>query len=322
MNEWPEMPDVPAMAPGPTGDGRETISSQTYNWYFKQCADNQAILNQIHVVVPVRPQDASCCNLNKMLSIWYGEGTSWSYLNDHMGGYIEETRANIAYSFLHGNTEKWLLMIDNDMEPPINLPYLLARHDQPIVGAPAMSVSLEHGPQLCFTIKDVNGLYRFPAVKNGQRIPARGLKEVGHVGTGALLIRRDVLEKFSFSLACRCGYVVPYERIKDCENFGQIAVASECPDCKTGEHIYEDIPFVVPFKYKLHGMRTGNLTLGEDIAFCNQARAKGFKMYVDLEAHTAHRKTVALSWDEGFRDMDLDPESWVLPPAGYRIHSL
>jgi hypothetical protein len=310
------------MKPGPSADGRDTISLKTYGWYFKQCEDNRSVLQDMHVVVPVRPQDSSCCNLNRMLSIWYGEGTSWSYLNDHMGGYIEATRANIAYSFLKGNTEKYLLMIDSDMEPPINLPYLLGRHGEAIVGAPAMSVSQEYGPQLCFTIKDVDGLYRFPALKHGLKIPAKGLKEVGHVGTGALLIRRDVLEAFSFSMACRCGWVVPYDTIKNAETIGEIMEKAVCPTCCTSRHVYEDIPFVVPFKYKLHGMRTGNLTLGEDIAFCNQARAKGFKMHVDLEAHTGHRKVVALSWDDEYRDQNMDHESWVLPADGYRIHSL
>jgi len=300
----------------------ESVNLKTYGWYFKECEVHRSILTSIHVVVPVRPTEGACCNLTRMLSLWYGEGTSWSFLNDHMGGFIEATRSNIAYSFLKGQTEPYLLMVDSDMEPPLNLPYLLGRHGKDVVGAPAMSVDVKNGPQLCFTVKDTEGNYRFPTLRDGLKIPAKGLKEVGHVGTGALLISRKVLESFSFSVQCRCGYVLPYEKLEKCESIGEIAHIMECPQCRTVKHMHEDIPFFVPARYRLLGMRTGNLTLGEDIAFCNQVRAKGFKLYVDLEAHTGHRKTMALSWDEEFRDELMDPDSWVVPPSGKRIVSL
>jgi hypothetical protein len=302
---------------------RESINLETYRAYFEECNANRKLLTDIHTVVPVRPQDGTNCHLTRMLSIWYGEGTSWSHLNDHMGGFIEATRANIAFSFKGGQQEKFILMIDNDMEPPINLPYLLARHDLPVVGSPALSIDSEHGPQLCFSVKDVEGHWRFPAMRVGKKIPARGLVEVGHVGTGAILIRRDVLDSFSFTIKCaNCLWEVPWSVISEAgDNFGALAEACFCKKCGTIKHMYEDIPFFVPFKFRMLGMRTGNLTLGEDIAFCNQIRAKGFTMHVDLEAHCGHRKTMAMSWDEDFREPGLDVEHWTVPAVGKRMHT-
>jgi len=259
----------------------ETINLASHADFFKKCDENRDLWRSIHCVVPVRPMDGMNCLLTRMLTIWYGEGCAWSQLNDHMGGFIELTRANMVYSFLKKQKAwKYLLMLDNDMEPPIDLPYLLARHDQPVVGAPAMSVDKRFGPQLCFTIKDTEGKYRFPAMRNGA-IPGSGLREVGHIGTGALLIRRDVIESFSFTPG--------------------------------------DTPFYVPEDVRQKGARTGNLLIGEDIAFCNAVRAKGFKMYVDLEAHVGHRKTVALMWDDDLRDPAMDSDSWVLPAHNAKV---
>lgn len=266
------------------------VSTDTLEWYFRQCNEHRELLNDIYVVVPVRPADGMNCALHRALSVWYGEGTAYADLNDHMGGFIECTRANIAYNFVkdppmkpNGEPCKYLLMIDNDMEPPINLPYLLARHDKPAVGVCAMSMDPDIGPQLCFSIESQDGKYRFPCLRSGQKIPAKGLIPVGHVGTGALMVQRNVLEQFSFEGS--------------------------------------DIPFVIPQSVRETGMKTGTLSIGEDIHFCNQLRAKGIPMYVDLEAHVGHRKTMTLSWDESMIDPFLDAESWKVPAMGKEIVS-
>ena len=261
----------------------ERVSTDTIEWYFHQCEEHRALLNDIYVVVPVRPQEGVNCDLARKLSTWYGEGTAYAHLNDHMGGFIECTRANMAWTFLNepplrqdGQPCKYLLMIDNDMEPPINLPYLLARHGKDVVGSCAMSVDQDYGPQLCFSVKDPEGKYRFPTMRGGKAIPAHGLKEVGHVGTGALLISRDALEKFTWDSI-------------------------------------DEFPFIVPDEVRMEGAKTGTLTIGEDIRFCNQLRAKGIQMYVDLEAHCGHRKIMALGWDDPLRDPLMDAEAWVVP---------
>ena len=258
---------------------KESINLQTHAWYFEECERNRDLLTKIQVVIPVRPADGVNTKLSEKLSIWYGEGTPWCYLNDHMGGFIEITRANIAYQFKHDFPHaEWLLMIDNDMAPPINLPYLLARHGEPIVAAPCMSVSDQFGPQLCFTVRDVKGAWRFPAVRSCHRIPKSGLVNCGHCGTGAMMIHRSVIEQFSFEAG--------------------------------------DIPFYVPEDVRVQGARTGTLLRGEDITFCEQVRQKGYRVLVDMEAHTGHRKQVTLIWDDANRDPHLAGESWVLPEDG------
>jgi len=259
-------------------------------WYFQQCEENRALLQDVYVVIPVRPSDGMNCTLHRMVSVWYGEGTAYSDLQDVMGGFIEHTRANMALSFLknppikpNGEPCKYLLMIDNDMEPPVNLPWMLARHDLPVVSGCAMSIDKEWGPQLCFSMPDSEGNYRFPCLRAGQPIPSQGVVRVGHAGTGAMLIRRDVLEAFSWE--------------------------------------GEDIPFMVPEAERRLGMQTGLIKTGEDIAFCNQLRAKGIPVHVDLEAHVGHRKTLTLQWDDDMRDPMLSAAHWKIPDAGKIIVS-
>lgn len=255
----------------------ESINEETLTQFFETCKQYRELLTDIHVVVPIRPGDGMNCGLSRMLSIWYGEGTGWSQLNDHMGGYIEITRANIAYDFKYNRSERFLLMIDNDMEPPIDLLLKLARHDKPVVGSPAMALSKEFGPQLCFTVLDEDGEYRFPALHNGP-IPAKGLVRVGHCGTGAILIRRDVFDAFTFESG--------------------------------------DIPFYVPEEARVKGAKTGHLLIGEDIAFCNALRSKGIPVFVDLEAHCGHRKTIGMLWDEAMRDPAMNADDWRVPASG------
>lgn len=257
-----------------------TVNLRTHLSYFQQCHAHRELLKSIQVIVPVRPADGMNCQLTRMLSIWYGEGTGWSNINDHMGGFIEYTRANIVHHFIHNQRHaRFLLMIDNDMEPPVNLPYLLARHNQPVVAAPAATITQKYGLQLCFTVKDTGGEYRFPCMKAGAKVPGKGLVEVGHSGTGAMLIRRDVLEAFTF------------------EN--------------------NDVPFYVPENIRVEGARTGHLKMGEDITFCDAVREKGFKVYVDMEAHCGHRKTIALAWPEHAIDPDMPLDEFVLPATGH-----
>lgn len=274
-------PSLPQQADSP--EPESSVNLQNHRWFFEQCAANRELLQSIEVVIPVRPADGINCTLARMLSLWWSEGTVWNMLNDHMGGFIEMTRGNIAWDFVNRQRvrkPKYLLMIDNDMEPPINLPYLLARHDQPVVGVLAMHVHDTEGPRGCFTVKCTDGNYRFPTIQR-HTLPEKGLLECGHVGTGAILIRRDVLEAFTFS-----------------DN---------------------DIPFYVPEKIRLMGARVGRLALGEDLAFTEAARTKGFKCYVDLEARCGHRKTLVMSWPKDKTDPALDAKEWLMPAGGQII---
>lgn len=247
-------------------------------------ADYENLLQDIVCIPPVRPSEGFNIQLCQMLSLWNMVGITYDPLRDFMGGFIEITRAQIAKLFLERCTEKFLLMIDNDMVPPPDLPLLLARHDKPVVGSCAMAVIKPDGATLCFTRRDREGYYRFPSVVNCQVIPSKGLIEVGHVGTGAVMIRRDVLESFTWD--------------------------KDDPD--------NEIPFLVDQETRVAGAIEGILKRGEDFAFCRQVRQKGFKVYVDLEAHVGHLKQINLLWPPEARSDNMDADTWFLEPKGKR----
>ena len=244
---------------------------------------HQSLMRDILVVPPVRPHDGLSVDLSCMLSAWYNVGIQWRPKEDMMGGFIEFTRMNIADQFLRQHTQKYLLMIDNDTDPPIELPWLLARHDAPVVGSCIVSNSPKGRPMLCFSRPDASGTNRMIDFMEGDKIPATGLAEVPHCGTGAMMIRRDVLESFTM------------EKLPN----GQW-----------------DVPFLVDQDVKVRGMRCGKLIEGEDIRFCKQVRAKGFKVYVDLEAHCGHRKIMKMTFPDSQRDPSLRVENWVVSDKG------
>lgn len=255
------------------------LDQQEVAQFFQEAEKHRKILEQIEVVIPVRPQGGMNCHLARIVSVWYGVGVNWAHINDHMGGFIELTRANILLNFAKNSDREYLLMIDNDMEPPVRLPYLLARHGKDCVGSCAVSLNDMWGAQLCFSVRDLAGKWRFPAMQSSPIIPAKGLIEVGHAGTGAMLISRKLAESFTFEQG--------------------------------------DVPFYVPEEQRINGGETGRLLVGEDISFCNQARKKGFNVYVDLEAHVGHRKSIVLDWPKENRSEEMDPDSWVLPEKGH-----
>lgn len=255
--------------------------TQELERYFIECEENRDLLRDVLVVVPARPHDGVAIHLAQKLAIWHGEGTAWTNLEDSMGGFIELTRTRICLQFLKDYRQKFLLMIDSDTEPPINLPYLLARHDKPVVGSCIVSMSREGRPMLCLTRYDKFGISRFIDFEDGDKIPATGLVEVPHVGTGAMMIRRDVLESFTWQVG--------------------------------------DSPFFVPEELKVKASHNGQLMRGEDINFCLEAKKRGYAIHVDLEAHCGHRKSMRLSFPQSLRDATMDADEWVAPERGIRV---
>ena len=290
----------------------DEINANTLPLYFRQCAEHRELLNSIEVVVPVRPEEGMNCDLTRILSIWYSEGTAWSHLNDNMGGFIELTRANIAYHFRNASNDKppkYLLMLDNDMVPPLNLPYLLARHDVPVVGAVAIHMHGEYGPRACLTLPCKDGQNRWPCMRE-HMLPAKGLIECGHLGTGAMMIRRDVLEAFTFDGG---PAYKKYEQAK--KDNTELNLSAE----EVQSLLELDVPFFTRESDRIEGSKTGHLLLGEDLMFCEQVRAKGFKVYADLEAHCGHFKQFPMIWDASRRDPRLDHETFSLPPTGVPV---
>ena len=265
------------------------MNPQRIDAFMDLALKEQKLLQDIFICVPVRPHDGIALGLHTMLNTWTMVGIMSSPLDSGMAGFIDVTRMKIVYDFLHNRTQKYLLMIDNDTEPVLELPYLLARHDQPIVGSCIPSMNREGRMMLCFSRPDRTGLPRFIDFEENQKIPATGLAETPHCGTGAMLIRRDVLESFT------------YQKQALCESCG---------------HSEWDVPFLVSDDVKARGMVHGLMIEGEDIKFCKQARAKGYKIHVDLEAHCGHRKSVRLTFPELLRDPSMKVDDWVSPDEG------
>ena len=107
-----------------------------------------------------------------------------TYISKMVG--IGEHRNVIVKDFLEGKAD-YLLMIDSDNPPPLNV-LDLVELDKPVIGLPTpINMDWIQGMTEIFYNIFKDGL---PVKQRGQ-----GLEEVEAVGSGVILIRRDVLEK-------------------------------------------------------------------------------------------------------------------------------
>ncbi len=107
-----------------------------------------------------------------------------TYISQMVG--IGEHRNVIVKDFLKTDCN-WLLMIDDDNPPPLNVLDLI-KLDLPVIGLPT---PINMSP--CQGVTEIVwNVYRdiYPRKDKGE-----GLEKVDMVGTGVILIRRDVLEK-------------------------------------------------------------------------------------------------------------------------------
>ena len=170
----------------------------------------------------------------------------------------------------------------------------------------------EYGPIMCFGIRDEAGLNRFPSVRallrRNMKAPCSGLTEVSHIGTGAVAIRRDVLESFTWDL--QYDKIIPFlSSIKNGDSNKNTVL-------ELHRFMSPDVPFMVPDSLRMEGFRHAELRCGEDIWFCCQIKKKGFKIYVENSTDVGHRKSMCITLDDVFRDPDMKPEDWVLPMEG------
>lgn len=188
------------------------------------------------------------------------------------GHRVDRNRDQLVASFLEREDQPdYLLMLDTDMEHPIDIASRLMKWQKPIVGGLYFHRSA-HNP-FCFeksgTMEDQYGrdieswrpmreeVYEFLRYSNvprkpgslninfeeGEEVPYGPLLAVDAVATGSILIHRDVLEKM-------------------------------------------DKPI---FEYKMKG-------ISEDLQFCHEAKLAGFQSYCDLSTISGHYALVP----EGF----------------------
>lgn len=243
----------------------------------------EALSQKILVAILHRPDEGIHASLSSNTGLWSKMNTAVAHISDQFGGMIEMTRSGVARTFLsyvqsRPNIE-YIVMMDNDQSVPWQAPYLLCQWGKPIVSGVVCSFSLKKGGVFaCFTLKDKYGISRFPSVKNTKRMPAKGLVEVDHAGTGLIAVHRDVFRAI----------------------------------LQSGE-----FPFMIPEDVRRHCAATGNLRLGEDMAFCEQAIRQGFKVYVDLSVRAPHFKTLAVSWPDELISSEIDCRDWSVSDIDY-----
>lgn len=106
---------------------------------------------------------------------------------------VDANRNEMVKSFLEKEHAEWLLMIDSDIVPPVDI-LKMVEHDKPIVSA-VCTIKKGDVPQPVI-VKEAGNNYRQVNIQEAvdEIDDETGLLEVEGVGTGAILIRRDVLE--------------------------------------------------------------------------------------------------------------------------------
>lgn len=173
---------------------------------------------------------------------------------------------------------EWLLFLDSDVIPPLDVFHRLRRHDHPIVSGlyfvdgefvhPAMWVLNEdESPSSVDFDDDGNMLYGDTHSPSSVPIGENGLVTVDAVGLGCLLVHRSVIDDL------------------------------ERPWFKWTEGYEEH-----PWDLRHAGGRPG---ISEDFYFCHKAQQAGYDIYVDTTVRCGHEKTCLLTADGVFLESQL-----------------
>lgn len=269
---------------GPVDESVSGLKTQEMGPVLSMPVDEfEKLVKTVMILIPHRVDWPIAAPLTQAMAMWARWGAVVGCVPDNFGGFIEIQRAGMVRTFLdfareHPDIDK-LVMIDSDENVPYDSPFRLAYWDLPVVSGVVCTYSETRGIFACFTVKDENGVARFPSYNFTKKMPGRGLIEAHSVGTGLICIQKAVLEKIYDS---------------------------------------NMVPFYVPEKERLAAAEGGMLKWGEDIAFCRQCEEVGFKRYVDLSVQAVHYKTMPVSWPRVALDYEIDPLAWKVNPKDYR----
>ena len=176
-----------------------------------------------------------------------------------------------------------LLFIDDDLKLPFDLLLKLLEHDKDMVGGHYLMRNYPHQP-IAFSRENELGhcQHFYPAA--GQT----GLVEVTSTGLGCILIKTDVFRAMQ----------------EDCE---PVTISSESKEVMCYDWI-----------------RLGELTRDhwcDDIGFYRRARAKGFKLFIDLDIEVGHMVTMTVwpKYEDGVHHIVYDSDgrgAVKMPQAG------
>jgi len=240
------------------------------------------LAESIFIMVPHRPSEGIQSGLALNFGFWARFGTTITCVEDHFGGFIEQTRAGMCDLFRRVRKDRpelqYLVMIDSDETVHWDAPYRLAAWNEPIVSGIICSFAPERGIFANVFIKDEYGVARMPSWNKTRNIPGRGLKEAHSAGTGLMCIRHDVIDAIIDG---------------------------------------GDVPFVLTESDRKACFETGVMKVGEDTTFCGQARKHGFKSYVDFGVRGKHYKTISIEWPHANIDHSADVREWKIDPGDY-----
>lgn len=120
----------------------------------------------------------------------YEVSVSFSYLQP-----VDANRNEMVKNFLNNPDNEWLLMIDNDIVPPVDI-LSMVEHGEKVVSG-VCTIKKDKVPQPVIVKEDESRTnYRQVNLSEYQdEVREDGLLEVEGIGTGCLLIHRSVLEE-------------------------------------------------------------------------------------------------------------------------------
>lgn len=239
---------------------------------------------KMHVTIATPMYGGQCSggftkSLIRTLSELSKEGIQTSFIDLYNESLITRARNTLTNMFLKSDSD-YLLFIDADQTFRAQDIIRMIKHDKEMVGAPVPMKAINWDKVRLAALAEKQNLEQFSGIYNINFLPSVADKdtrislseplEVLYVGTGMLLIKREVFEKLSDSVQeyVYDGSTMPaYDLVSGTtkvKNFWETAVVDQ-------------------------------RLLSEDYNFCSMWRSIGGKVYVDLLAKVTHFGTYAFS---------------------------
>jgi glycosyltransferase involved in cell wall biosynthesis len=184
--------------------------------------------------------------------------------------------------------EDYLLFLDCDMVHPADTVERLLLADKPVITARYHIKKAPFAAVAYVKHRTQEGPHRYAAVHFG-----RGVFEIERGGAGALLIRRDVLQRIHDRQAAQW------------DDFHGSTVRDDLPRWVNG--YLPAKPIIQWFRYQQGPEQPNDLSVSEDFWFWQQVRETGFKGYCDWDLECQHLAQMPIdsSWNTPFLNQQV-----------------
>jgi hypothetical protein len=191
-------------------------------------------------------------------------------------------RNEVCRAVLDGD-EDYLLFLDCDMVHPADTLERLLMADVPVITGRYHIKKAPFAAVAYVKHRTADGPHRYASVHFG-----RGVFEIERGGAGALLIRRDVLQRIQDRQAAQW------------DDFLGSYAHKQLP--AWAEDYMPKVPIIQWFRYQQGPETPNDLSVSEDFWFWQQAREAGFKGYCDWDLECQHlaQMSVDSSWNQPF----------------------